>query len=118
MVRRGTPGTDSNGDGTTYVLPDGSTSESSITDDSIDRALDEKNTQTIGSVGDIEYDQSSISVTVARYVTYNEDTLKADGTLDNMTFDEFVTQNNNRVKGNGRSGSLYYGIQCNRYPGI
>ena len=51
-----------------------------------------------GSVGDIEYDQSSISVTVARYVTYNEDTLKADGTLDNMTFDEFVTQNNNRVK--------------------
>ena len=95
----GTPGTDSNGDGTTYVLPDGSTSESSVTDDSIDRALDEKNTQTIGSVGDIEYDQSSISVTVARYVTYNEDTLKADGTLDNMTFDEFVTQNNNRVKG-------------------
>ncbi len=59
--------------------------------------------------GDIEYDQSSISVTVARYVTYNEDTLKADGTLDNMTFDEFVTQNNNRVKGT-RSGSLYYGI--------
>lgn len=32
-------------------------------------------------------------------MTYNEDTLKADGTLDNMTFDEFVTQNNNRVKG-------------------
>ena len=32
-------------------------------------------------------------------MTYNEDTLKEDGTLDNMTFDEFVTQNNNRVKG-------------------
>lgn len=96
----GVPGTDSNGeDGTTYVLPDGEISESSVTDTSIDHALDQKDTTTIGSVGDIEYEESSITVALARYVTYDEDVLRANGTLDDMTFDEFCAQNSERVKG-------------------
>ena len=93
------PGTDSNdGDNTTYMIEDGETTSSSITDSTIEHALDQKDTQTIGSVGDIEYDQSSITVTLARYVTYSEDALKADGTLKNMTFDEFVAANGDYVK--------------------
>ena len=92
------PGTDSNDDDTTYMIEDGDATSSSITDSTIEHALDQKDTQTIGSVGDIEYDQSSITVTLARYVTYSEDALKADGTLDNMTFDEFVAANGEYVK--------------------
>lgn len=96
----GVPGTDSNGeDGTTYVLPDGSISQSEITDDSIDHALDQKDTTTIQSVGDIKYAESSVAITLARNIVYDEDVLKKNGTLDGITFDEFMANNWERVKG-------------------
>lgn len=93
----GEPGTDSN-DGVTYVIPDDSITSSSMTDDEIHRALDQKDTQTVYSVGDIVYDQSSITVSLANYVYYDEDILRENGTLDDMTFDEFMAENNQRVQ--------------------
>lgn len=95
----GVPGTDSNDDDTTYVMPDGTVSQSEVSDESIDHALDQKDTTTIGSVGDIEYDQSSVTVSLARYITYNEDVLRKNGTLDDITFEEFMANNSERVKG-------------------
>ena len=41
---------------------------------------------------------SSLSAVATTYVVYNEDALKADGTLDDMTFDEFVKENSARVQ--------------------
>lgn len=93
-----TPGTDSNDDDTTYVIEDGNITSSTISDTTKDYLPNEKITTTTGSVGTIDYDNSTITVVATRYVVYNEDVLKADGTLNDMTFDEYVTQNSGRVK--------------------
>ena len=92
-----TPGTDTNDD-TTYVIEDNNVSHSTVSDTTKDYLPNEKITTTTGSVGNINYDDSSVTVVATRYVVYNEDQLKADGTLDVMTFDEYVAQNSNRVK--------------------
>ena len=93
------PGTDSNdGNDTTYVIEDGDKSESTITDETITHALDRKDTTTIQSVGDIKPDESSIAVVVTRNVYYDEDTLTASGALEDMTWDEYVAANSDRVK--------------------
>lgn len=92
------PGTDSNDGETTYVVPDTEGTSQTITDESHQYTPSEKITETQDAVGDINYDDSSITVVATNYVTYDEDTLKADGTLDNMTFDEFVQKNSERTK--------------------
>lgn len=94
-----TPGTDTNDDDTAYMLENGEISSQSITDSKKNYTPSEKITETQKSVGDIDYDNSSLTVVATNYVTYDEDTLKADGTLDDMTFDQFVAQNSQRVKG-------------------
>lgn len=94
----GVPGTDTNDDDTTYVLPDGETSYNNTSDIAEDYLPSEEITTTEQEVGKVTYDESSISVVAASYVVYNEDALRADGTLDDMTFDEFVAQNSERVK--------------------
>ena len=80
-------------------MENGDTSSQSITDSKKNYTPSEKITETQKSVGDIDYDNSSLTVVATNYVTYDEDTLKADGTLDDMTFDQFVAQNSQRVKG-------------------
>lgn len=92
-----TPGTDSNDD-TTYVMQDGETTSSSISDVTEDFSPSEKITETEGSVGDIKYDESSITVVCSVNKIYDEDALKAQGQLDDMTFDEFAAQNSDRQK--------------------
>lgn len=92
-----TPGTDSNDD-TTYVIQDGETTSSSVSDVTEDFSPSEKITETEGSVGDIKYDESSITVVCSVNKIYDEDALKAQGQLDDMTFDEFAAQNSDRQK--------------------
>lgn len=92
-----TPGTDANDD-TTYVMQDGETSSSTISDVTEDYSPNEKITETEGSVGDIKYDESSITVVCSVNRVYNEDTLREQGQLDDMTFDEFAEQNSERQK--------------------
>lgn len=92
----GVPGTDSNdNDETDYVLNDGNTNSSSqeyekltglLTDETIENIKQEKPA--------IQLDQSSLGIVVTRYKVYDEEQLEKDGTLDNMTFDEFMAQNN------------------------
>ncbi len=48
--------------------------------------------------GVVNYENSSISVVATSYVVYDERALKADGTLNDMTFDQFVAQNSDRIK--------------------
>ena len=91
------PGTDSNDD-TTYVIRDNEYTSATISDTTEDFLPNEKITTTHGNGGDVDYNNSSLSAVATTYVVYNEDTLKANGTLDDMTFDEFVEQNSARVQ--------------------
>ena len=96
LQMRGVPGTDSNdNDETDYVINDGNSNSSSqeyekltglLTDETIENIKQEKPA--------IQLDQSSLGIVVTKYTVYDEAQLEKDGTLDNMTFDEFMAQNN------------------------
>ncbi len=94
----GVPGTDSNDQDTTYVLPDSEVTSSSVNETKENFLPSEEITRRNSQGGKVDFENSSISVVATSYVVYDERALKADGTLDNMTFDEFVAQNSDRVK--------------------
>lgn len=93
----GVPGTTANDD-PTYVMPDGETTSSSVTERKSKYLPSEEITKRNSEGSTVDYANSSISVVATSYVVYDEKALKADGTLDNMTFDQFVAQNSDRVK--------------------
>lgn len=88
----GVPGTASNGDDGTYVIDNGNGSSRTITDSSRKYAVNEKITESNATSGNINYDESSIGITLKSYVKYDEDALKRNGTLDDMTFEEYRDQ--------------------------
>lgn len=94
----GVPGTNSNDADTTYVLPDSEISTSSVSEVKEDYLPSEEITRKNSDGGTVDFENSSISVVATSYVVYDEKALKADGSLDNMSFDEFVAQNSDRVK--------------------
>ncbi len=94
----GTPGVTSNDDDSTYVIEDGQNSNSSTSEIYEDFLPSETITSTVKEVGTINYDESSVTVVATSFVMYNEDNLKALGQLDDMTFDEFVAANSDRVR--------------------
>jgi flagellar M-ring protein FliF len=94
----GVPGTDSNDENTTYVMENGDNSSTEVSDVSEDYVPSEEITKKSSSVGSIDYENSSVTAVAVSYKIYNEDELKANGTLDDMTFDEFVSANSDRVK--------------------
>lgn len=91
------PGTDSNDD-TTYVIPDNEYTESSVTDKTIDYVPNEKVTTYTEAIGAVKYDDSSISLVATNYIKYNEDTLRASGALDDMTFEDYIAANGEKVQ--------------------
>ncbi len=92
------PGTDTNGQDTTYVLPDQETTSSSTSETKENYLTSQEITRRSSDGGDINYDTSSVSVVATSFVVYDERALKADGTLADMSFDEFVAANSDRVK--------------------
>ncbi len=94
----GVPGTDPNNDDTGYVLDDGANSNSTIAETNEQYATSEQITETTGGSGEIDYENSSITVVASQYRNYNEDALRASGQLDDMTFDEFVAENRERTR--------------------
>ncbi len=93
------PGTDTNGeDDTTYVMPDNAGSSQTISETNEKYNTSEEITESNGGVGNVDYDTSSMAVVANQHRYYYEDTLRASGELDDMTFDEFVAQNRERVK--------------------
>ncbi|MCM1257412.1 MAG: flagellar M-ring protein FliF [Roseburia sp.] len=91
------PGTTANDD-PTYVMPDGETTSSSVSERKSNYLPSEEITKRNSEGSTVDYATSSISVVATSYVVYDEKALKADGTLDNISFDEFVAQNSDRVK--------------------
>lgn len=93
----GTPGTDSNDD-TSYVIEDENVTSSSVSETNSDYVPSEEITQKESNGGKVDYETSSISISAISYVVYDEDTLKAQGALDGITFDEYIAQNSDRVR--------------------
>ena len=95
----GVPGTDTNnGDDTGYMLEDGATSNLTISDTDRQYNTRKKVPTRQGGVGDVNYENSSITVVANQNRYYSEAALKASGELDDMTFDEFVAANRDKVK--------------------
>lgn len=95
----GEPGTGSNDDDTDTVINQGNNSSSSV---DISKQEDILTDETIENrkkeLPAIETDQSSLSIVMLRYHVYKEEDLETDGSLDNMTFDEFMAANNTRTQ--------------------
>ncbi len=91
------PGTDTNGENT-YVYEDTANSTTTTDETSLDYLPNETITRTNTGGGGIDYAASSLGITAIQYNIINEDVLKADGTLDAMTFDEYKAANSERTK--------------------
>ncbi|NLJ91095.1 MAG: hypothetical protein GX323_09370, partial [Clostridiales bacterium] len=94
----GVPGTDNNDD-TSYVIGEGNVnSGSSEKTVQIEYLPSERVTNTVYEVGAVIPEESSGSIVATKVVTYREEDLKRQGLLDDMTFDEFVSQNSDRIQ--------------------
>lgn len=90
------PGTDSNDSdvGTTYVTPDGSTSESSSTETDSDYLPNEFMSTRTENAGGIDRGSSSISVAAIRFNEIYEEDVKRQGLLDGgITWEEYKLEN-------------------------
>lgn len=97
--RAGNPGTDSNDqDAATYVMEDSEITSSSTSETKEKFLPSQEITRRKSDGGKVDLENSSISVVATSYVVYDENALKADGTLDDISFDEFVAENSSRVK--------------------
>lgn len=94
----GVPGTDSNNQDNTYVMQDSEITSSSTSESKEQYLTSQEITRRKSDGGTVDFENSSISVVATSYVVYDENALKADGTLSDLTFDEFVAQNSSRVK--------------------
>lgn len=88
----GIPGTDSN-DETSYQMPDGGNNTGAVDIEENDYLPNSKVTNTEFEVGAVVTEQSSISIVLRRAVTYKEESLQLEGALNDMTFDEYASQN-------------------------
>lgn len=93
----GVPGTDSNDD-TTYVIEDSEITLSTISEVTTDYVNNEEITKYVQSIGKVDCTTSSIAIVATDWVVHDEDTLRAAGALDDMTFDEYVAANSEPVK--------------------
>ncbi len=93
----GEPGTSSNDDDTDYHFDLGTNTSNSVDIEKYEGLLtDETIRNIVQETPTIQYEESSLGIVAQRYIVYDEERLEADGTLDNMTFDEFMAANSER----------------------
>ena len=91
----GTPGTDSNDSDTDYVNNSSSGTSNTVDVQKLtDLLTNEKVQNNKQETPAIKLADSSLGIVVRKYTVYKEDDLKADGTLDKTTWDQFISQNN------------------------
>lgn len=91
----GTPGTDSNDSDTDYVNNSSSGTSNTLDVQKLTDLLTNEKVQNIKQeTPAIKLADSSLGIVVRKYTVYKEDDLKADGTLDKTTWDQFISQNN------------------------
>lgn len=89
----GTPGTSSNDDDTTYDITDGYGGHSTIEIEELKYLPNSIVTTTVKEPGQIIYDDSNLAVTFVNTVIYREEECEKLGLLNDMTWDEFRSQN-------------------------
>lgn len=89
----GVPGTDTNGDNTTYVIEDDQYGTTEISESDTMYDYDKIMTTIKNNGGRVEYANSSASVMASKYIVYKEAELRAAGELDDMTWEEFKAAN-------------------------
>lgn len=95
----GIPGTDSNGEDLTgYVNPDYNGGSSSSNEQIKDYQLNVSDTLTNAPAGSIDYDASSVSVSMVCYREYYEENVERQGLLDGITWEDFKEANRESVK--------------------
>ncbi len=90
----GTPGVASNNtdEDTDYQMEDGPNNSKTSTEQ-INYLVNQTIEETKGATGVVHLENSSITVALTKYRYYNEDDLRAQGQLEEMTFNEFRAQN-------------------------
>ncbi len=95
----GEPGTGSNDDDTDTVINSGNNYSSNVEIEKLGNILTNETIENIKQeTPTIQKDQSSLGIVVLQYQVYEEEQLEKDGTLDNMTFDEFIAENSERTE--------------------
>ena len=89
----GVPGTDSNGEGQTYVYQDYDNSESSSTETLNDYLPNEHSRYAVIPAGAIDYGASSLSIAAITYRELYEQDARTMGLLDGITWDEYKLAN-------------------------
>jgi flagellar M-ring protein FliF len=89
----GIPGTSSN-DETDYMIEDSSSSEGNVEIEEYDYLPNERVTNTEYETGVVNAANSSVSMVLRKYRTYNEEELELMGQLEEMTFEEYMIANN------------------------
>lgn len=88
----GVVGTDANGEITDYDLMDDALQEAMVTLIREQYSTSSTTTVTDLPVGEINLANSSMAVYLTKYNVYDEETLKKNGALDDMTFEEFKAE--------------------------
>ena len=94
----GVPGTDSNGEGQTYVFQNGDNSSSSSSEKVTDYLPNEKGTYSTIPAGAVNYSNSSLSIALIRYNELSEKDAKTQGLLDGMKWAEYKLANSKDIK--------------------
>ena len=89
----GVPGTDSNDDDTTYYIDTGDGTSTTVSIDKTQYAVSSTITSYEGDIGECNYDESTLAVTVNRYEIHNEDTLRTAGVLKDISWEEYIANN-------------------------
>ena len=97
----GVPGTDSNGDNnnnTTYVWSDGGNGESESSEFHQSYLQSESMTNENSVAGGIKYENSSMGISLVTFREYYEDSVKRQGLLDGISWEEFKDNNSANVR--------------------
>ncbi len=95
---QGVPGTDTNGDDTTYDFQTSGGSNSSVTLDRLSNILTNQTVENITKEkGAVKAEDSTIGIVAIQYQVYNEEKMEESGQLEGTTFEEFMEANQARI---------------------
>lgn len=92
----GIPGTDSNDESVDYEIDTNGSSNSEVILNKYDYLPNEKVKNIDYEVGAVDTSKSSIGVVLTKYHIYNQKTAEEDGTLGDLSWEQFIEQNNRR----------------------
>lgn len=93
----GIPGTDSNDDDTDTLIQNGAASNTQVTLDKADYLPNERQTNSEFEVGAVVPGESSIAIVLTKYNIVHEETLEAQGLLEDISFEEYCENNNEKT---------------------